>query len=45
MIVKLARGHVAYQYSEPQLDDPTYVAVMPLTLMFRRAARGVRDGP
>jgi hypothetical protein len=33
VIVKLARGHVAYQYSEPQLDDPTYVAVMPLTLM------------
>ena len=33
MIVKLARGHVAHQYSEPQLDDPTHVAVMPLPLM------------
>jgi hypothetical protein len=33
VIVKLARGHVAHQYSEPQLDDPTHFAVMPLALM------------
>jgi hypothetical protein len=33
VIVKLARGHVAHQYSEPQLDDPTQVAVMPLATM------------
>jgi hypothetical protein len=33
VILKLARGHVAHQYSEPQLDSPTHVMFMPLTLM------------
>jgi hypothetical protein len=33
VIVKLARGHVAHQYSEPQLDAPSSVVVMPLALM------------
>jgi hypothetical protein len=33
VFVKLARGHVAHQYSEPQLEDTTHVAVMPLALM------------
>jgi hypothetical protein len=33
VIVKLARGHVAHQYSEPQFDDPTSVMVMPLEVM------------
>jgi hypothetical protein len=33
IIVKLARGHVAHQYSEPRLTAPTSVGVMPLALM------------
>ncbi len=33
VIMKLARGHVAHQYSEPQLDDPTSVTVLPLTVL------------
>ncbi len=33
VIIKLARGHVAHQYSEPQLDEPNHVAVMPLAVM------------
>lgn len=33
VIVKLARGHVAYQFSEPQLDDPTHVTAIPLAAM------------
>lgn len=33
VIIKLARGHVAHQYSEAQLDDPSSVMVVPLMLM------------
>ncbi len=33
VIVKLARGHVAHQYCEPQLDDPARVMAVPLALM------------
>jgi hypothetical protein len=33
VILKLARGHVAHQYSEPQLDDPEGISIVPLPLM------------
>jgi hypothetical protein len=33
VVVKLARGHAAHQYAEPQLDEPQHVMVMPLALM------------
>ena len=33
VIIKLARGHVAHQYSEPQLQDPQSVMFMPLPLL------------
>ncbi|MBY0313538.1 MAG: hypothetical protein K2W85_15850 [Phycisphaerales bacterium] len=33
IIVKLARGHAAYEQSEPQLDAPTSVVYMPFTAM------------
>lgn len=33
VIVKLARGHVAHQYSEPRLEEPAHVTVLPLALM------------
>ena len=31
--LKLARGHAAHQYSEPRLDDPEGVTVVPLATM------------
>ena len=33
VIVKLARGHAAYELSEPQLEPPRYVRFQPLTTM------------
>jgi hypothetical protein len=33
VIVKLARGHAAHQYSELQLDEPAHVMAVPLTVM------------
>ena len=33
VILKLARGHVAFEINEPQLDAPDYVGMRPLTLM------------
>lgn len=33
VVVKLARGHAAHQYSEPQLDEPEYVKIVPLVSM------------
>jgi hypothetical protein len=33
VIVKLARGHVAHQYSEPRLEDPSHAAAVPLAIM------------
>jgi hypothetical protein len=33
VIVKLARGHVAYEQNEPQLDEPANVAIVPLCVM------------
>lgn len=40
VIAKLARGHVAHQYSEPRLDEPSHVAATPLAVMddYRREA-------
>lgn len=35
VIVKLARGHAAYEQSEPQLDTPTSIAVVPFTALSR----------
>jgi len=33
VIIKLARGHVAHQYGEPQLDEPSRVTILPLVVM------------
>jgi hypothetical protein len=33
VIVKLARGHAAHQYSEPQFDEPERVMIVPLPVM------------
>ena len=36
VVLKLARGHAAYELSEPQLDEPSSVSVLPLSLMTDR---------
>ena len=33
VILKLARGHAAYEYSEPQLFEPASISFMPISLM------------
>jgi hypothetical protein len=33
VVVKLARGHVAHRYSEPQLEEPIHVMFVPLMVM------------
>lgn len=33
VLLKLARGHVAYEYSEPHLEDPEYFTFAPLCTM------------
>jgi hypothetical protein len=33
VVLKLARGHAAYELNEPQLDEPAAVKIVPLTLM------------
>lgn len=33
VVLKLARGHVAYECSEPQLDEPNYISFSPITTM------------
>jgi hypothetical protein len=37
VVLKLARGHAAYEMSEPRHDDPTSVAVVPLPLLSEEA--------
>ncbi len=45
VVVKLARGHVAHQYSEPQLDEPKRVMVVPLLLMSAEQRKVFEDVP
>jgi hypothetical protein len=33
VVLKLARGHVAYEYNEPRLEKPNYVSFRPLVAM------------
>lgn len=33
VVLKLARGHVAFEQNEPQLDEPTAISFVPLTAM------------
>ncbi len=50
VIVKLARGHAAYEQNEPQLEDPSAVAFVPFTALSAEqraefeAGRGEADG-
>jgi hypothetical protein len=33
IIVKLARGHAVHQFSEPRLDEPDHILIVPLAVM------------
>ncbi|HWE48365.1 MAG TPA: hypothetical protein VG273_01160 [Bryobacteraceae bacterium] len=33
VVMKLARGHAAYEYNDPQLEEPSHVSVRPLLTM------------
>ncbi len=45
VIVKLARGHVAYELSEPKLEEPQSVWVAPLTTLTERRLAEFECGP
>jgi hypothetical protein len=51
VVLKLARCHAAYEYNEPQLEEPNYVGFSPLPAMgdtereaFERSGEGGRAG-
>jgi hypothetical protein len=37
VVLKLARGHAAYELSEPQYSEPTRIAFVPLPLLSKQA--------
>jgi hypothetical protein len=45
VIVKLACGHAAHQFSEPQLDDPAHVMIVPLVVMPREQREAFENVP
>jgi hypothetical protein len=45
VVLKLARGHAAYELSEPQHGDPASVAAVPLSLLSERARAEFEAGP
>jgi len=45
VVVKLARAHIAHQYSEPQLDEPHHVRFLPLTTMTAEQRDAFEDVP
>jgi hypothetical protein len=45
VVMKLARGHAAYELSEPNYVDPTSVAVVPLPLLSEAARAQFEAGP
>lgn len=45
VVLKLARGHAAYELSEPKHDDPKSVAVVPLPLLSEEARAQFEAGP
>jgi hypothetical protein len=44
IVLKLARGHAAYEYNEPRLQDPDYVSFKPFEVM-SNAEREAFEGP
>jgi hypothetical protein len=45
VVLKLARGHAAYELSEPQYEAPTSIAVAPLPLLSQEARLDFEAGP
>ena len=45
VVIKLARCHAAFELNEPQLDEPTHIMFMPLTLMNRVQRKQFEDHP
>ena len=45
VILKLARGHVAHQFSEPRLDDPREISVAPLEVLSDEQREGFEAVP
>jgi hypothetical protein len=45
VVLKLARGHAAYELSEPKHDDPTSVVAVPLTLLSEETRGQFEAGP
>lgn len=45
VVVKLARGHVAHQFSEPRLEETSHVAAMPLAMMDDSRRRAFEKAP
>ena len=45
IVLKLARGHVAYEYSETQTEEPEYVRYEPLPRMSEEQVRSFEQSP
>jgi len=45
VVLKLARGHAAYELSEPQHEEPTSILVAPLPLLSEEAREEFETGP
>lgn len=45
IVVKLARGHVAFEQNEPRLQAPASVSIVPLCLMTGEAREEFESSP
>jgi hypothetical protein len=45
VVLKLARGHAAFELNEPQMDDPSQIGFGPLTLMSAEAREAFETPP
>ena len=45
VILKLARGHIAFEQNEPRLDEPDSVSVVPLCVMDANARAAFESSP
>ena len=45
VVLKLARGHAAYEYSEPQLEEPESVSFAPIAAMSEEQLRAFETLP
>lgn len=45
VVLKLARGHAAFELNEPQLDEPSRVAFLPLLTMTQKARQDFETPP